>query len=202
MRAVETRETKKNRKKASSELEQRKSEIFEQWKSIWKSDDDQIYSLAEFYNLFVSNYQYVLASKKWNKYENEHWKKIFVLVIVCGIGYIGWIMKHTAMQGGGAAALLENTLFLIPLVMAGGAVSKWIDIKKYQETWVRHSEHLHLLLVEMLKFISGMAPYDCSDRKAIFARNVLNIWDKNQTKFLENMENKEKGLMDIFEKVK
>ena len=47
-----------------------------------------------------------------------------------------------------------------------------------------------------------MEPYDCSDRKIVFVKNILYVWDNNQKKFVQNMEEKEKGLMDIFEKIK
>lgn len=197
-----TRKLKEERQEAEKELEAKRKEIFERWKEVWKSENNPCYNLEDFYNLFVSGYEYTCASKDFNKLKNEQWKKCFVAAVILGIGYVVWIISNTFIRGGAVSVLLENSLFLIPLVMLGGVVSKWIDIKKYQETWSRHSRHQHLLLTEMLKFISALEPYDCSDKRLVFTRNVLCIWENNQMKFVQNMENKEKGLMDIFEKIR
>ncbi len=201
-RLRESKKLKEKRKEIEKDLKEKQNEILEQWKKVWKSENDQSHRLEIFYDLFVSNYEYVCSSKEFNKLKNEQWKKIFIVVVVIGIWCIVWIIRNACIQGGGISVLLENSIFLIPLVISGGVVSKWIDIKKYQETRARHSEHLHLLLTEMLKFISIMEPYDCSDRKIVFVKNILYVWDNNQKKFVQNMEEKEKGLMDIFEKIK
>lgn len=47
-----------------------------------------------------------------------------------------------------------------------------------------------------------MKPYNKSNNKIVFAENIIKIWNKNQEKFVHNMENKERELTDIFSVLK
>ena len=51
---------------------------------------------------------------------------------------------------------------------------------------------------EMLRFVNNMHPYNHSKCEEIFAERIIEIWDNNEDKFVHNMENKEKGVMDFF----
>lgn len=84
-------------------------------------------------------------------------------------------------------------------IWASAVVSKYVDIKKYQETWVRHSTHRQKLEREMLLYTQALEPYtaQCINRKETFMENVIEILSENQSKFANNMETKEKTLMDI-----
>ena len=56
-----------------------------------------------------------------------------------------------------------------------------------------------MMEMEMLRFISKIAPYDDNTgNKELFMKRVLEIWNRNQDKFVHNMENKEKELTDIY----
>lgn len=50
----------------------------------------------------------------------------------------------------------------------------------------------------MLRFVNNMHPYNHSKCEEIFAERIIEIWDNNEDKFVHNMENKEKGVMDFF----
>lgn len=52
--------------------------------------------------------------------------------------------------------LAENSILLITIILALNIISKWLDIKKYQETWVRHYNHLYRLQKEMMRYLYGL----------------------------------------------
>ena len=54
----------------------------------------------------------------------------------------------------------------------------------------------------MLRYISEIEPYKGVDKKKEFVRRILKIWDKNEEKFVHNMEEREAGLMDFFSNLK
>ncbi len=155
-----------------------------------------------FLQLFIDNYIYVLSKKKKNKRKNFFWKGMFVAVVALGfIGLLALLCFQIKNGKNTLPVLAENSLCLLVLVLLCGAIAKWMDIKKYQETWTRHSDHLHLLNNEMLLFIYGKKPYHKDDRKQVFMDRIMGIWESNQQKFSENMK-KESTLMDIFKHLK
>lgn len=101
-----------------------------------------------------------------------------------------------------AIALSFIGVCIILAIWLSAVISKWIDIKKYQETWGRHSTHVQRMENEMLTFYYGFSPYDVPDRKDIFIKNMQKIWAGNQDKFRDNIENKEKELMDTAQHLK
>ena len=73
-------------------------------------------------------------------------------------------------------------------------VSKWMDIKKYQETWARHYFHHHLLNHEIIQYVYELGDYSNKndfDSKYIFINKFLAIENLNMEKFVANLENKE-----------
>ena len=68
-------------------------------------------------------------------------------------------------------------------------------MKQYQETWIRHSAHKHDINVEMFRFSEGIECYKEKNKQEkieILKKNMLEIWNKNQKKFEENMQEEEK----------
>lgn len=93
--------------------------------------------------------------------------------------------------------LAENSILLITIILALNIISKWLDIKKYQETWVRHYNHLYRLKKEMIKYLYGLDEYKVTKENTqemanqAFMKKFFEIEDENAKKFVENMENKE-----------
>ena len=68
-------------------------------------------------------------------------------------------------------------------------------MKQYQETWIRHSAHKHDINVEMFRFSEVIECYKEKNKQEkieILKKNMLEIWNKNQKKFEENMQEEEK----------
>ena len=195
---------KDKRNSARSLLNKQKKSILDEWQQKWSNEQGDK-NLNIFFELFQAVYSYTLYSMIDNKEKNEKYKKFFLLILVIeGIGILGYFFLFIYSffyKKGSLPVIKENSLLIVSLILfifLGSIISKWLDIKKYQETWVRHSWHLHMLETEMLRFISNMEPYNNSKNKTIFTENIIKIWDKNQDKFIYNMENKERELTDIF----
>lgn len=98
---------------------------------------------------------------------------------------------------------IYGTVFYIAAVLLTYAASKWLDVKQYQETWCRHSDHKYAVEMEMLKYISFMNEYYYNDRKQKFKKNIMKTWDENQKKFIKNMKKeKDMGMNDLLEHIK
>ena len=92
-----------------------------------------------------------------------------------------------------------ESVFLLSIIIISIVNNKWIVVKKYQETWARKALLRHKLSNEMLKYIYSFQPYDKAvkqKRDNLFMLNVLAILDQNMEKFVQNMEEKEHGLVD------
>lgn len=199
---------KDKRNNARSSLDEQKKSILNKWKDQWcKEQGDE--NLHLFYELFQAVYSYTLYSMTDNKKKNGRYKKAFLLILIIGVlgilGYITLFVYSFFYKKNALPALRENSLLMVSLILLiflSSIISKWLDIKKYQETWARHSWHLHMLETEMLRFISNIEPYNNSNNKMIFAEKILKIWDMNQEKFVHNMEDKERTLTDVFSVLK
>lgn len=187
---------KEKRECARAKQNEEKAKILDMWINQWNMEQENR-DLNFFLDLFVSVYEYTKYSMVDNKKKNEKYKKIYLLtllgILVCMV-FQGYRLFQSNIT---FPILIENGLYMVILLFLSGIVSKWIDIKKYQETWARHSLHIHKMDMEMLLFISKMAPYDDSQNKVLFAERILKIWDMNEDKFVHNMENKEKELLSI-----
>ncbi len=58
-----------------------------------------------------------------------------------------------------------------------------------------------LLEDEMYKYIYAIEPYDTEDAEDIFVRQFLKIKQANDLKFIENLEEKEKSMTDMFDQI-
>lgn len=69
---------------------------------------------------------------------------------------------------------------------------QWIEVKKYQETWIRHAKHKFVLDNEMFKFISSIGEYERIDKKKYFRDKIRSTWAENNSLFLNNMAKEKK----------
>lgn len=87
------------------------------------------------------------------------------------------------------------------VAVLSGILLQWIEVKKYQETWIRHARHKFVLDNEMFKFISEIDEYESLDRKKIFRDKIRCTWEENNSLFLKNMKNETK-IKGVSESVK
>lgn len=142
---------KDKRNNARNSLNKQKKSIFDEWKFQWISKQEDG-NLHIFYELFQEVYSYTLYSMTDNKKKNDKYKKAFLLILILGflgiLGYIVLFIYSFFYKKGTLPVVKENSLLMVSLILLiflSIIISKWLDIKKYQETWVRHSWHVHML---------------------------------------------------------
>lgn len=177
--------------------------IYHVWKKVW-NQDALIDETGEyegykncFYDIFVLTYLETYQKKERNKRKNFFWKRLFVSMILLGI--LAYCVAVYVFKWPFETNF--KNVFIPLLLLICMAVAIWLDVKKYQETWIRHSKHLHLLEREMLLFIYEMDPYDSILKEQVFMKRIMAIWDGNQQKFGENMERNEANMMDRLKKM-
>lgn len=178
--------------------------IFQYWETTWKNrneKNDENSIETHFYNLFVENYQYVLSKKEKNKIRNFLWKSIFVIVLL--ITCVGYMLLfyyfYVNKQIGFMQTIISGGSMVTFNILGCGVVAKWLDIKKYQSTWVRHTCLLQQMRYEMLLYSYEMKHYSQFDRETEFILRILKLWNANIDRFIKDMVQNESKLMDIFE---
>lgn len=180
-------------------MDEAQTKLYQEWQKKWSSERGKGKSMQNdmFLSLYHTTYNYTKAKVKVNKGMNFLIKGAFVIVLLFGLTIT---LKHV-VQSQTVFTVVRDTISFALVIWACGIVSKWNDIKKYQETWVRHSVHLYRMNQEMIKYVEVMAPYKegiSEYNEKLFVKKILEIWAGNQEKFVDNMEKGEKELMDIF----
>ena len=180
-------------KKAEKQLEEQKDNIFEKWEELWKKDIGDDIENDLFLQLFLKNYDYVKYKIKINKRKNFLFKYLFLFLLIMPVfNYVRFTKCGTSVNSLEFNIVVGNSVVLVLSVLLCNWISKLLDIKKYQETWARHSQHKFKIDTEMLLYVCNMKPYNNSGKKVdIFKERVIKIWDGNHKKFVNNMENKE-----------
>lgn len=196
--------------------------LFYTWKSEWipSENNDEIKDI--FFDYFKRAYEYADKKATENRDNNFKWKTAFLIILVSIpilkillvfiktlmplIGYTGIFFPivsslSTALLGD-TGNLVGNIGLIILWLILVAVIAKWLDVKKYQETWVRHSNHKHKLETEMLKFIYKLDTYSSGDIREKFMIEIMKIWDENQKVFSDNMNNKEIPMHDMIDYIK
>ena len=171
----------------------------EKWEKTANKNDRMFYKLLE------EDYKITCRKIKKNKRKNFSMKFIclFLPVIIFTVGFIVIIIlgnQNNIQISRGIykpnwKVNLYITGYYIILLVLTRIFSRWINVKKYQETWIRHSTHRYELDEEMFKFVEKMECYEelnIEERKKVFKGNILKLWNKDQKKFDENMKDEEK----------
>ena len=109
------------------------------------------------------------------------WKDLFLLILAVGtIIFLKEAFHFFIIEENSLIVTGTGVVFLIVTLLSAVLIVKWIDVKKYQETWARHSLHKYLLEQEMLRFILNIENYNRVDKKRIFVVAVQKIWEENQ----------------------
>lgn len=216
----DSREKKNKRKRAEHKYED-SNILLEKWRTTWINlpraeweeecefpSGNKLSNKLEkdmmFCRMFYNSYYATKLKAEKNKRKNFFWKKAFLVVLCIGMAlFLVWSFETGENTGEKIEeVILKNGVFLFGITLLCHIVAKWIDVKKYQETWARHSAAKYALECEMLLFISQVEPYHTSNRKKVFLTRSIEIWNTNQSKFGSNLENREKELTDVVEDIK
>lgn len=181
--------------------------IYQQWEEDWLDGCEEDKKKEPFFLLFKYDYEYTCKKTAKNKRKNFRMKFYcilpFIIVTLLYITGVGIYNVNEYIQAErNISKFIENTRWdfsiygtalYVVAVWLTYIVSKWLDVKQYQETWSRYSEHKYAVEMEMFKYVSCMGEYSYKDRKQKFTENIIKTWDENQQKFIKNMK-KEKEI--------
>lgn len=183
----------KVKKNNVNENESKKNNYLRMWKKKWLIHQSSFD--ASFIPIFTN--AYIEADEKCgsNRTKNIRMKIIYLLIaplflLALIILYILYRRKIESAR----FIIIDVALVFIAFVIIIYIVSKWMDIKKYQETWARHYFHHHLLNHEIIQYVYELGDYSNKndfDSKYIFINKFLAIENLNMEKFVANLENKE-----------
>lgn len=198
------------------------SEILEQWDNAWNKGTVQEIKKESasnpyndlFYNLVHESYWTFYKKSIKNRRKNFLMKFLLLIIaLLFSVAGIYLILYGLGFWGDSdlevANYLISETFLVIFSAMFLNTISKWISVKKYQETWNRHSRGLHNMQNEMLRYVCHLDPYQeliegINDLKfkSLFIERMLKIWGENQSLFQNNLETKEETMEDYLKYVK
>lgn len=184
----------------AKELQGLEANIAECWKEKWEWDiisvDSQPSPSAaspgsggfSFESWLTANVAFLSSGAKYNKRMNFIAK--FIVILLFSVGFI--IFYHFYVN----ILKEKESIFLIiyPLIPSY-MFYKWINVKKYQETWSRYTSAHTKILLEMVKYIYELTPYNEQDRQVQFMNTILMLTDKNVQKFKRNIEKNESKIL-------
>lgn len=189
-------------KKILTELPETKKELLDLWSRKWNMSQTE--EKKYFCKLLHCTYGWIKCNAKVHRKKNFIAKFLFLAVSLLGFSGYGTFFIWNILKDSNSAVitLLENGILLLLIIGFSRILTKWIDVKKYQETWARHSTHQFLLEKEMLQYIFDLEPYDSDEKDKTFMTRFLAIEAMNQEKFAQNMETGESKIEDYWDFVK
>lgn len=182
--------------------------ILSRWKEEWGIKTEAAEEKMTWEDFVISNYELFSKKVEKNRVMNFSAKeKVIKEAIVAIGGLVGFgllLLLITVVF----SINMSITQFLSVLAVAGVLASaalythiKYVEIKKYQETWIRHSDALYKIQEEMMRYSEDLSPYDGENdvklKKKLFKHRFLGILSDNNKKFVDNMERKEATLSDL-----
>ena len=170
----------------------------------WRIWIEQIKNIIEneyFREAFEQAYTYAYNKKEKNKQFNMLLKKSYSLSIIVYAAILLMLLRFFIIFNGNIVnlAVIAGTLLVILLFLLF-AIGKQLDINKYQETWSRHSKTLYKYDSILLKSCLKLKKLQTSNNKINvaddFVLQIMSIFEENQRKFNDNLENKEVRIQD------
>ena len=188
--------------------------VIKGWKKKWDADDFQLegeYHAIDkskesscFSGWLISTMRFFNRRIAVNKFKNFIMKFISLIMPAVMAVFICMVLQEkldiTIIPAKEESGEIKNWIvFLVVVFFPSYIISKWINVKKYQETWARHTKTKGLILCEMVKYIYQIDEYNSVLCKMRFIRNILAITNGNINKFNDNMTNKEKEAFPLSE---
>lgn len=170
------------------------------WK-IWVNEIKGILENEYFKDAFERAYTYSYNKKRKNKRYNMLFKKLYAWIIIAYVVALFVLLYFFIFCNSDILNLIvvAGTLLVILLLLLF-AIGKQLDINKYQETWSRHSKTLFKYDSILLKSCLKLKKLQTSNNKINvaddFVLQIMSIFEENQRKFNDNLENKEVRIQD------
>ncbi len=170
-------------------LKEKEKVIITKWKVQWEQDSFlDVNSNGEYFLQWLeANMDFLESRSRTNKWKNFLMKFIVLMGVVLAYG----IVFYLGYKKDSVSLIIGSTALFVPSFV----LYKWINVRKYQETWSRFSTFHSKILQEMVKYLYHIAPYNQGDVKKQFVKSVIELTEQNVEKFRQNMEEKEEKLL-------
>lgn len=210
--------------------DQFEQELYSKWQAQWNSSAPPYAGHSEAEEIFLRFFQVVYneskAKSKKNRKKNFFYKKIFIgclFLLAVSLAAIPCLAIKSALMKNLPISIGVLTFLDAQVLLAGGtflfALYKLISVKKYQETWTRHSRTVYQYQLAMMHYLLGSFPAENSPSgsgeaagrdglseqsglRNAFKDQIFQIASGNLQKFSHNMEEKEKDLMEGFSELR
>lgn len=152
--------------------------------------------------MFKETYDYSNNSIKKHKICNLLIKYFYIVILILLVLAQIYVLINIFLPSRSTITLeyvcaIEAPLLLL-FMMVSLVITKFVDIKKYQETYARHMRYQNLRKIEMIRFILNIGDYDNDkdEQLKLFMDRILKIEQDNIEKFCINMEQNETNLRE------
>lgn len=170
--------------------------LFNKWKSKWGMDD-------EFSKYFEYLYNSIEKRAKDHLKDNFSEKaNLLKLVRLCSLGnfltvvaYLWWCFAVPRVHIKVEILLAIVAVGILLTILVVFPYAKWIEVKKYQETWARHRvqvDHMQMIMVNFLADVGENVP--SSEQRKKFIDDILQTEKDSITTFQELLLTKEKEM--------
>ncbi|MCI8809133.1 MAG: hypothetical protein HFF84_03230 [Oscillibacter sp.] len=200
-------------------------ELYSKWQAQWNSDRPPNSKNSDAEGIFLRFFQVVYEETKVkcekNRKKNFFFKGMFILFFLFLALFLIVIPCYAIKSSLVPVSISTLTFLDTQILLVGGilllAIYNHISVRKYQETWTRHSRTLYQYQLAMIYYLLGSFPAEDSPsrneeppspdgfsgksmlRKA-FMDQIFQIAGGNLKKFSNNMEKNEKDLMEAIPK--
>lgn len=189
-------------------------DVFQEWKRKWNGDDifdeDRL-----FVDVFCASYNFTKTKIEKNaklNFNKKDWFKLVLegyallqafLLVVAFLAHMNLkSFPFTAKQFSIANTITIELILFVLVMTILLIITKEINVRKYQETWARHEFALYQYRQAMMDYLDAYVDNDNNDvAKTKFKQKIYRIMRENEEKFTNNMESKEKGMMEDIESI-
>ena len=187
---------------AKRKFNEKYDSIYEKFKTKWESTNNGKPENDIFYNLYNATYELYQVKVRKNRLANFIYKYIFLIILSAIPLFLALSTKYllNLIDSGisieiGDVLLAATASTMIPS-SAAFVVIRYVDVRKFQETWARQSYNQNKMFILMLDFLEK-SDKNKKKKKKTFKADVLTYWKGTGIqKFVDNLENKENNISE------
>lgn len=179
--------------------------IWDNWHRKWTQDSDEFTKNPFFCNMFKMAYNDIKNKANDNRDLNFLFKGFLMFLILITAILILILVPNFLLDTKIAPTdkIAVISVYGLSITAILSVIAKWINIKKFQETWSRNRLTQRRLEIEMIKYIYSIEQYTFgkAESKRNFISSVLGILEDNQkmlSKYLETKETDIEVMSDAF----
>lgn len=191
-------------------INQDEPQRWKSWEEEWIKNGGS--SESSFFKVFKSSYLDAERKKQKNNRLNFRIKALFIAVlgiVLCVQCALVWklivpsLSDSTVWETTKEPLIAFEAILMLILFLAGIFISKILDVKKYQETWSRHTRFQNRRDEEMLRYIMNLEPYTLETDPVLLAlmETAENAKSKSADEVFKAVEDRKQALEAALKKI-